>query len=116
MTASIRLEEKQIELDGRSWTLRVNMAVLDRLQENNGGDIGALLQKSVNEGLAEILAAMLNDWAEDQGWPEDWTTRKVKKNFSLRMLNELDILGMFRRAMAPAGAEKEPSPGEKPGN
>ena len=113
---SIRLEEKQIELDGRSWTLRVNMAVLERLQEGNGGDIGALMLKPPHEGLAEILAAMLNDWAEDQGWPEDWTARKVKKHFSLRLLNELDVLGMFRRAMTPAGAEKEPNPGEDPGN
>ena len=105
---TIKLEEKTIELGGRNYVLHVNMSVLDRLQEVCGGEINLLMQKSVNEGQAEIMAAMLNDWSEDQGWEEDWTARKVKKYFTVAMLRELDVLGMFLRAMTPAKmAEKE---------
>ncbi len=102
MRTTIKLEEKQIFLNGKIYTLRVNMSVLDQLQEINGGEIGPLLQKSVSDAQAEIMAAMLNDWAEDKGWDEEWTVKKVKKTFTFALMKELDVFGMFSRALTPA--------------
>lgn len=98
---TIKLEEKTIELNGKTYTLHVNMSVLDRIQEASGGEIGTLLNRTPNDVMAVTMAEMLNDWAEDQGWEENWTERKVKKVFSVGMLNVLDIFGMFNRALTP---------------
>lgn len=100
--SSLRLEEKIITLDGRTYTLRCNMAVLDTIQEAHGGDFAAVMKLPATAAMAEILAAMLNDYAEDMGWETDWTARKVKKNVSYAGLVDLDILGMFARAVIPA--------------
>ena len=101
---SIRLEEKDIEIGGKSYTLHANMSVLDRVQEMHYGSLEDLLNTKQNDAAAEILTAMLNDWCEDQGWEEEWTPRKVKKYFSMAMLKDLDVIGMFFRAMTPVTA------------
>ena len=120
MKTNIRLEEKQIVLDGNLYTLHVNMSVLDRLQESNGGEIGPMLKKSVGDAMAEIMAAMLNDSAEDKGWDEEWTAKKVKKTFTLAAMKELDVFGMFARALSPVDdasqKTKEADPEDKTGN
>ena len=121
---TIKLEEKNIELGGKKYVLHVNMSVLDRLQEECGGEINLLMQKSMNDGMVVIMAAMLNDWCEDMGWEQDWTPRKVKKFFTVAMLRELDVLGMFVRGMTPPGtvsakaeaAKTENTEPEKSGN
>ena len=118
---TIKLEEKTIELNGKTYVLHVNMSVLDRLQEAVGGDINVLLKRSLYDAMALTMTAMLNDWAEDQGWEEEWTEKKVKKTFSAAMLNMLDVTGMFFRAMSPAGQEEaqkteDKAPDENSGN
>jgi hypothetical protein len=60
-----------------------------------------LLEKSVYDSSAITVAAMLNDYAEDQGWDQDWTDRKVKKIFNPAIMKMLDVTGMFYRAMTP---------------
>lgn len=113
---SIRLEEKPFEIDGRVYRLRCNMAVLDRIEEAHGS-FEAVMQLPMRDGVTEILAAMLNDFAEDKGWPQDWTSKRVKKLMSFRDLLELDVLGIFNRAVVPASAAVEQDePGEDPGN
>ena len=106
---TIKLEEKTIELCGKAYVLHANMSVLDRVQEMHDGDIAALLNTKQNDAAAEILSAMLNDWSEDQGWEEEWTVRKVKKYFSTAMLRDLDVIGMFFRAMTPAKSKEKAS-------
>ena len=101
---TIKLEEKTCVVGGKEYILHANMSVLDRVQEMHDGDIAALLNTKQNDAAAEILTAMLNDWCEDQGWEEEWTPRKVKKYFSIAMLKDLDVIGMFFRAMTPAAA------------
>lgn len=116
---SIRLEEKSIELNGRTYVLRVNMSVLDRIQEACGGQISDLLTKNMFEGNAITMAAMLNDWSEDQGWEQDWTAKKVKKIFQPGMMQMLDVTGMFARAMTPETVEpknEDTKPDENSGN
>ena len=102
---SIQLEEKRREICGKSYVLHVNMSVLERVVEKYGGDVDKLMATRKNEAMAEILAAMLNDYAEDQGWDQDWTPKKVKKYFSVAMLLDLDVLGMFFRAMTPPNTD-----------
>lgn len=105
---SIRLETKQLELGGKTYELRCNMAVLDALQEAHDGDFGAIMEAPTLKILPEILAAMLNDYAEDHGWPCDFTAKKVSKMVNYAMLQELDVLGMFTRAVIPTGSQSTP--------
>ena len=121
MITSIKLEEKTIELDGKTYVLHVNMSVLDRIQEACGGEITAMLSKTVFESNVITMTAMLNDWAEDQGWEETWTEKKVKKRFNSAMMRMLDVTGMFFRAIRPDQPEGGPktedgNPDENSGN
>ena len=102
---TIRLEEKPIQLGDRTYILRMNMSVLERIQEACGGEIKGLMHKNMYDGNAITVAAMLNDYAEDQGWEQDWTDRKVKKLFNPAMMKMLDVTGMFFRAMTPETEE-----------
>ena len=122
---TLRLEEKPIQIGDRIYTLHVNLSVLERIQEACGGQIKDLMQKSMYDGNAVTVAAMLNDYAEDQGWEQDWTEKKVKKFFSASMMNMLDVTGMFFRAMTPENSTGTPAanpkteegkPGEESGN
>lgn len=107
MITSIKLEEKSIELNGKTYVLHVNMSVLERIQEEVGGDLQELIKSTPTDAMAVTMAAMLNDWAEDQGWDEVWTVKKVKKTFTTGMLNMLDVAGMFFRAMIPTDQKTE---------
>ena len=102
---SIKLEEKSIELNGRTYVLRINMSVLDRILQVCDGKVENLLKKSAYDSMTITMAAMLNDYSEDQGWDQDWTDKKVKKIFTPAMMNMLDVTGMFFRAMTPATAD-----------
>jgi len=125
---TLRLEEKQIQIGDRTYVLRMNMSVLERIQEACGGEIKGLMHKNMYDGNAITVAAMLNDYAEDQGWEQDWTDRKVKKLFNPAMMKMLDVTGMFFRAMTPETEEgtaktaadgpktEETKPDEDPGN
>ena len=115
---SLRLEEKRIEVDGKTYVLRCNMAVLDAL-ETAYGSFQAVMELPVREGQAAILAAMLNDYAEDMGWEQSWTAKKIKKRFPYSGLLELDIMGLFTRAVVPEGQETpahKTEPGDDSGN
>ena len=118
---SIRLEEKPFEIDGRVYKLRCNMAVLDRI-ETAYGSFSAVMELPMRDGMTEILAAMLNDYAEDMEWEQNWTARLVKKRVPYSALLEADVLGIFNRALVPASAAaaqpkgEEAEPGEDPGN
>lgn len=113
--ATLRLEEKPFEMEGKTYILRCNMAVLDALQEAHDGDFSAVMNLSARQGCAEILAAMLNDYAEDMGWEERWTPKAIKKRFAYAYLQELDILGMFTRSVLPIGSGAA-APGANEGN
>ena len=109
--SSLRLEEKPVEFEGRSYVLRCNMAVLDALQEAHGGDFAEVMQLSPQQAAPEILAAMLNDYAEDMGWEQDWTARRVKKQVPYKALLEADVIGLFNRAIIPASQQEISEPG-----
>lgn len=119
---SLRLEEKRVDVGGKTYVIRCNMAVLDAV-ETAYGSFQAVMELPVREGQAAILAAMLNDYAEDMGWEQDWTVRRVKKNFPYSALLDLDIMGLFSRAVVPENQHnvqetptENTAPGEDAGN
>ncbi len=106
----IKLETKQVEFDGRVFEISCNMAVLEALQTAHES-LNAVLALPPFQAAAELLAAMLNDYAEDQGWEIRYTPKQVERRTNLQALNELGVLGMFLRAVtdeAEAPAEDPP--------
>lgn len=115
----IRLEEKPFELEGKLYRLRCNMAVLESIEEAHG-DMEAVMQLPVRTASLELLRAMLDDYAEEQGWEERWTLPQLKRRVSYAMLMELDLVGMLFRAISPAKQNTPADPGAaepaEPGN
>lgn len=107
---TLKLEELPIELDGRTYLCRCNMAVIETVQEAHGGDFGEVMNMSVRDSALEFLAAMLNDYAEDQGWPDIWTAAKLKRRVTLAMLTE--IFGLVSRSLTPPQAAAEAGTGD----
>lgn len=83
--SDIRLKTKKYEIDGKTYILRCNMNVLADVQEINGGEIMAALSgtRSIRTAL-QFGAAMLNDYADECGWPEHYTERSLGRLISTR--------------------------------
>lgn len=120
----IRLEEIPFDFDGKTFLLRCNMNVLADVQDAYGGNIStALSGGNLFRSVLEFLAAMLNDYADEQGWPQRYTARGLGRKFSQNMLPSAQIMGLVTRSIAPAGndadkisPESETDIGEGPGN
>lgn len=118
----IRLEELPFDLDGKRFLLRCNMNVLADVQELHGGMVSeALNGGKPTESILEWMAAMLNDYADEQGWPERYTVKSLGRKISLAMVKELDVMGMVTRALVPpsvseSDTEKENTDPEASGN
>lgn len=88
--ADLRLKELPFELDGRRYLLRCNMNVLADAQEDLDGNLGRAVTGQANmKSILAFLAAMLNDYAEDMGWPERYTRRELGKKFSFQDFKDL---------------------------
>ena len=120
----IRLEEIPFDFDGKTFLLRCNMNVLADVQDAFGGNIGtALAGGNLFRSVLEFLAAMLNDYSDEQGWPERYTARALGRKLSQNTLPASEIMGLVTRSIAPAGddadkisPESETDIGEGPGN
>lgn len=67
--SDIRLNSLPFKYDGREYKLRCNMNVLADVQEAYGGDFSAALNgRGAMHSVLEFLAAMMNDYADEQGW------------------------------------------------
>lgn len=74
----IRLKTEPFEFDGKTYQLCCNMAVLADVQEAYGGKISnALSAKATLKSCLEFLAAMMNDYADLQGWEERYTAKQI---------------------------------------
>ena len=110
--ADIRLEEVPFELDGKTYKLRCNMNVLADVQEAYNGDFtAALSEKNTLKSALCFLAAMLNDYADEQGWQERYTAKQLGRKYKRFDLPLETIMGVVIRAVTP---EEEPE--EEPGN
>lgn len=111
----IRLEELPFDLDGKTYLLRCNMNVLADVQDAFGGAIaGALTGENVNRSVMEFLAAMLNDYADEQGWPERFTARQLGRKLPLNVVRPTVIMGLVTRSITPPGAKDRPEAVSEP--
>ena len=115
---SLKLEETPFDFEGKTYLLRCNMAVLEDIQDAHGGDLSEALDPDrAIKSAVEFLTAMLNDYADEQGWPERFTTKQVSRRLSFgELANGLtaQIMGMVVRSMAPPGRNTQPSTPETP--
>jgi len=100
--SDIRLKELPFEVDGKTYLLRCNMNVLADVQESYGGDIGEALEgDSPLKSVTVFLAAMLNDYADEQGWPERWTPKSVGRKFQLPEIPKTEIMRLVTQSIIP---------------
>ena len=119
----IRLKEIPFEFDGKLFLLRCNMNVLADVQDAFGGVItDAVNGQRPSRSVIEFLTAMLNDYADEQGWPERYTAKTVGRALSLRQVPFREIMSLVTQAMTSEEAvssadteEENTEPGE-PGN
>lgn len=84
MSEDIRLPEVPFEFNGKTYKLRCNMNVLAEIQENNGGKLPNIFDenKTLNNFLL-YLSAMMNDYADEQGWEERVTAKELGRKLSI---------------------------------
>ena len=130
--ADLRLEELPFSYEGRRYLLRCNMNVLADVQEMNGGRISPALDGKRGQKTAlQFLAAMMNDFADEQGWfdePEDggapvlekpFTPRALGRTLSIHEVPSSEIMGLVLQAMTPVrarGGTDPAEPGSESGN
>lgn len=102
MTTDIRLEEKPFEFEGKTYILRCNMNVLMDVQEQFDGDFTDALktENSMRSSLL-FLAAMMNDFSEDMGWPERFTAKQLGRRLKFYQIKPTEIIDLVIRAIAP---------------
>lgn len=101
----LRLEELPFEFEGKTYLLRANMNVLADVQEVYGGTISdALTDGKPYQSVLEFLAAMMNDYADDMGWPERFTRKSLGRRLQMNQLPIREIFGLVTRAVAPPQA------------
>lgn len=120
----LRLEELPFEYDGRRYLLRCNMNVLADVQIAYDGNLTpALNTRGTLRSVLEFLAAMMNDYADEQGWFDPGTTAEgypcapeLAKRFTARSLGRklrreqipvAEIFGLVGRALVPETAKNE---------
>lgn len=109
--ADLRLKELDFPFDGRDYKLRCNMNVLADVQEDFGGRLTpAVTGDAAIKSTLSFLAAMLNDYAEDMGWPERYTRRELGKKLGWEGYNRLpkdEIMQLVADAILPPEAYRE---------
>lgn len=86
----IRLKTTPFEFEGKTYNLCCNMNVLADVQEAFGGDLSAALTaKTSVRSTLEFLAAMLNDCADGNGWPERYTVKQLGRKLPAILLPEV---------------------------
>ena len=109
----IRLEEMPFEFDWKQFKLRCNMNVLADVQEEFGGQIsGALSGEKPTRSVLAFVAAMLNDYADEQGWEERYTAKDIGRKLAMNMLPTAEIMGLVARSITPPVEEETESPVE----
>lgn len=112
----IRQKTLPFEYGGKVYTLRCNFNVLADVQEENGGVISPALsgERGMKSAL-QFLAAMMNDWADEQGWPERFTSRELGRVLRPGELPASRIIALVYDALTPRKTAAE-SAQEQPGN
>ena len=102
----IRLETMPFQFEGKTYILRCNMNVLADVQAEYGGKIsGALTGENPTKSVLAFTAAMMNDYADEQGWPERFTAKDLGRKLGMNMLPAAKILGLVTRSITPQDQE-----------
>lgn len=110
---SLQLERKTVEFDGKRYELACNMEALELLEDEYGGSMKAVMEDRVEHVSAALYRIMLNCARADRG-EEPVERRQISRAYSPAMLQEMDIFGMFLRAMS-VDAAKKAQDQEEPG-
>lgn len=122
----LRQKELPFVFEGRTYRLRCNMNVLADVQEANGGRISASLSgKAGLKNSLMYLAAMMTDYADEQGWaaedgmPLTFTWRALGRVLRREEVPQVEILRLVLDALTPPKSgdadenteQPEPTPG-----
>lgn len=112
----IKPREVSWRFDGRDWVLRCNNNVLAEVQIVNGGNFGPVLSlKRTLKSVLQLLAAMLNDYADEQKWVDEkgfaitYTEKQLGRRLSYDTVDRLapDVMRMTILAVNEADDEKK---------
>lgn len=104
----VRPKTLPFQHEGKTYILRCNMAVLADVQEENGGRFSpALSGKRGMKTALQFLAAMMNDYADEQGWPERYTWRELGRVLRFGELPSSKIMELVRDALTPPESASE---------
>ena len=122
----LRQKELPFVFEGRTYKLRCNMAVLADVQEASGGRISASLSgKAGLKSSLMYLAAMMTDYADEQGWtgedgmPLTFTWRALGRALRPEDVPQAEIIGLVLDELTPPKSgdvgkntqQPEPTPG-----
>lgn len=102
---SLQLEKKAVEFDGKRYELVCNMEALELLEDEYGGSMKAVMEDRVEHVSAALYRIMLNCARADRG-EDPVERRQISRAYSPAMLQEMDIFGLFLRAMSVDAAKK----------
>lgn len=103
----IRLKHHSWKFASREWDLVCNMNVLADVQEAFGGDLSNALQGGTIRTVREFLAAMLNDYADSQGWQIRYTGKDLGRRISWDEFQEIQPVVMDLVMGALSGSSEE---------
>lgn len=118
----IKPREVAWRFDGHDWVLRCNNNVLAEVQIVNGGDLRPILStKRTMKSVLQLLAAMLNDYADEMRWTDEegfairYTEKQLGRRLSFATQNRLspDIMRMTILAVKDAGGEAGEAPADE---
>lgn len=115
----IRLKAEPFELNGKVYDLCCNMNVLADVQEAFDGDfMSALRNPAALKTALAFLAAMLNDCADTNGWPERFTAKELGRIIpatptEILKLTDVVALLVSSSIMADKTADQEEAAEEK---
>ena len=105
------------EHGGKIYQLYVNMNVLADLQELHGGTLDPLLsRKRTMKTVFETVAAAMNEYAYDQGWPERFTAKDIGRIMTPKRFSEVSasVVDMIYQAVyEPDEVKSEESAGKE---
>lgn len=107
--SGVKMKEIPFELDGKRYKLRCNMNVLADVQEAYDGDfMSSLNSRQSMKSVLEFLAAMLNDYADEQGWPERFTAKQLGRKLYQDEIPGVQIMSLVTEAVLPRKREEAP--------
>ena len=92
--SGVKMKEIPFELDGKRYKLRCNMNVLADVQEAYDGDF--------------MESLMLNDYADEQGWPERFTAKQLGRKLYQDEIPGVQIMSLVTEAVLPRKREEAP--------